>query len=94
MVQLPVGVQCDLLLRRLVGRAGCCRCGDAAVLLSQLLALVYSYAVSAYDGSCGYAYEPHSSELETYLDAQSLLVLGVVMLISCAEGSLTEAMSL
>jgi hypothetical protein len=63
-------------------------------LLSQLLALVYSCDVSAYDDSCDYVYEPHSSELETYLDAQGLLVPGVVMLISCAEGSLTEAMTL
>jgi hypothetical protein len=93
-VQLPVGVQCDLLLRRLVGRVGCCRCEDAAVLLSHLLVVVYSCDASASDDSFDHAHDLHSSELETYLDAQGLLVLGMVMLISWTEGSLTEAMTL
>jgi hypothetical protein len=93
-VQLPVGVQCVLLLRRLVGRAGCCRCEDAAVLLSQLSVLVYSSDVSADGESFDHVYDSHSLEFETYLDAQGLLVLGIVMLVSCAEGSLTEAMTL
>ena len=87
-------VQCDLLLRRLVGRAGCCRCEDAAVLLSQLLVPVYSCDVSAYGDSFDHVYDSHSLELETYLDAQGLRVLGAVMLIPCTEGSLTEAMTL
>jgi hypothetical protein len=93
-VQLPVGVQCDLLLHRLVGRAGCCTCEDAAVLLSQLLVLVYSDDVSAYGDSFDHVYYSPPLERETCVDAQGLLVLGVVMLISCAEGLLTEAMAL
>jgi hypothetical protein len=93
-VQLPVGVQCDLLLHRLVGRAGCCRCEGAAVLLSQLLVLVYSSDASAYGDSFDHLYYSHSLDMETYLDAQGLLLLDMVMLISCAEGSLTEAMTL
>jgi hypothetical protein len=89
-----VGVRCDLLLRRLVGRVGYCRCEDAAVLLSQLLVLVRFSDVSVYDDSCDHIYELYSLELETYLDTQDLFALGVVILISCVEGSLTEAMTL
>jgi hypothetical protein len=63
-------------------------------VLTQLLVLVYSGDDSAYGDSFGHVYCSYLLELETYLDAQGLLVLEVVMLISSAEGSLTEAMTL
>lgn len=56
--------------------------------------MVYFCDASAYGYSRDHVYESHSLELETYLDARGLLMFDVVMLISCAEGSLTEAMTL